>query len=90
MSPVEVLVIFVGGPAAIFAACWLLAVAGSRGSGSQPYKLGTTWESEPLWFVGRPREQVSAHRMAPALEPAKTTAIESGSPTVVGGASGSW
>lgn len=90
MSPVEVLVVFVGGPAAVFAICWLLAVSETpRGNAPQRYKLGSEWTSEPLWFVGREREQVQARPSAPALTAGPNT-VASGGATVVGGASGTW
>ncbi|GAB3303723.1 hypothetical protein GCM10027298_21460 [Epidermidibacterium keratini] len=84
------LVVFVGGPAAVFAICWLLAVSETpRGNAPQRYKLGSEWTSEPLWFVGREREPVQAHRSTPALESGRA-AITTGGATVVGGASGTW
>lgn len=89
MSPVEVILVFAGLPLLIVVVCYLLAVFNMRGKEhAHRYKLGERWESGPLWFVGRPRQVTAAHpglRALTAGSPADST-----TPTVVGGASGTW
>lgn len=82
------MLLFVGGPLVIIGLCYLLGALMSRDTESaKTYKLGDKWEHAPLWFVGHPREGVSAHRPAHALEAGNERVP---SATMVGGASGTW
>ncbi|WP_106848361.1 hypothetical protein [Blastococcus sp. Marseille-P5729] len=88
MSLPHVILMFVGGPLLVMAIAYGLAYLMSRDTASAgTYKLGDTWEREPLWFVGQPREGVAAHLPQHALETAHEPVP---SATMVGGASGTW
>lgn len=88
MSLPHVILMFVGGPLLVMAIAYGLAILMSRKTASGgTYKLGDRWEREPLWFVGQPRERVSAYQPQHAIETANERVP---SATMVGGASGTW
>lgn len=88
MSIPHVLLVFVGGPVVILLFAYLIAYLTSRDTESAArYKLGERWDRGTLWFVGRPKQGVSAHHPMQAIE-AGDAAIPV--TTMVGGASGTW
>jgi len=95
MSPVEVILVFVGIPLAIAAIIWgLLSIGGSYGGGRR-YKLGEPWTSAPLWFVGNPKGGSAPHPQLiesdpRAIEEHEAARVAGSADTIHGGASGSW
>lgn len=88
MTIPHVLLMFVGGPALVLVLCYLLAHVTTRNTESaKRYKLGQHWDRGTLWFVGHPKEGVSAHRPLHAIDAADS---EIPATTMVGGASGTW
>lgn len=88
MTIPHVLLLFVGGPIAVLLFGYLLAYVTSRDTESaKRYRLGDKWDRGTLWFVGHPKQGVSAHHPVHAIE-AGDAALPA--TTMVGGASGTW
>lgn len=91
MTIVQVLLVFVGIPVAVFL---LLAAAvyGLSSRRSRRYRPGRPFEFQPVWFVASPERIVGpAPHTAAGADVARLTAAGTGSAHgVKGGASGSW
>lgn len=88
MSIPHVLLVFVGGPVLVSLFAYAIAFVTSRKTESaKHYKLGDKWDRDAMWFVGHPKQGVSAHHPMHAIE-AGDSAVPATS--MVGGASGTW
>lgn len=91
MTIVQVLLVFVGIPVAVFLLLGA-AVYGLSSRRSRRYRPGRPFEFQPVWFVASP-ERIVGPAPVPATagtEAARLTAGSGSAHGVKGGASGSW